>query len=297
MSNVDITALLRSRGFTVVSFRGSRTCVDIVARKGKKLLLVRVVGNVDSLREESVEEFARLARILRADPLIVGERTRYGEIPEGTILWRFGVPVLSPRTFEAFLEGELPKVGILRGKRVVAISGRLLREGRKRMNMSMEELARQVGVSKETIYRYERGGFGEEKIVQAIEKTLGVSIREPIRVEMRQEPPEKVSGPWARLKEIGVPIESFSKAPWDAAASMKERIILSMERGERSVVRLEKGLKVVEMGALVVEQKKELSVPTVRLGELLEVETPKEFMKLLREAKDESGTSFEENSS
>ncbi len=292
---MDVVGVLEARGYKVVSFRGSRTCVDLVARKGRRLLLIRVVGNVDSLREASVQEFARLARILRAEPLIVGQRTRYGEIPPDTVLWRFGVPVVSLQTFEAFLDGELPKVGILRGKRVVAISGERLRKGRKSLNMSMEELARRVGVSKETIYRYEKGGFGEEKIVREIERELGISIREPINISMRQEPPEEVSSPWSHLRSVGIEIESFSRAPWDAAAAVEKRVILSMEGGEKTIVRLKKGLKVVEMGALVVERERELPVPTVTLDDLLDVETPKEFIKLLKEAKDESGEPSEED--
>gem|GEM_PF-4305963 len=53
--NVVLTTFT-SRGFKIADYSDVRGCVDFVAVRGDEKYVVRVLSNVDALREESVEE-------------------------------------------------------------------------------------------------------------------------------------------------------------------------------------------------------------------------------------------------
>ena len=94
-----ITKILEGEGFVVVSYADTKSCVDLIARRGDELLLIRVLGNIDALREESAKEFLRLAAVLRAHPIIVGAHSKRGPLERGVVYRRYSIPAVSFETF------------------------------------------------------------------------------------------------------------------------------------------------------------------------------------------------------
>ena len=140
---------------------GCGGCFDLVAKKNALLLLVKVLENIDSLREEQAFELRKLAQMLSGLPLVIGHRIRNNaDIEDGVVYSRYEIPAISMLTLRNLLVHHLPPLIFAhRGGFKVKFDGELLREKRLERNLSMSDLAQGVGVSKRTIYEYERGNI------------------------------------------------------------------------------------------------------------------------------------------
>ncbi|HIQ31949.1 MAG TPA: transcriptional regulator [Methanothermococcus okinawensis] len=140
----------------MVSQTFGRSCFDILARKGNRKYLIKVLKNIDSLSYEQSRELLKLSRILGATPLIIGMRTRNLPMEDGVVYERHNIKAVTLRTFEAYLEGEPPIVYAGRGGFFVNIDGETLRTVREKLNISVGELAEYCNVSRKMIYKYEQ---------------------------------------------------------------------------------------------------------------------------------------------
>jgi len=131
---------------------------DVVARRDDLLLIVKVLSNVDAFSKDNAEEMKVLAEALQASPVLVGERSGSGEIEEGIVYSRFGVPIISPVTLSGFvLEGVPPFIFAAPGGLYVRLDSDLLKSIREERNISLGTLADVAGVSRRTIQMYEAG--------------------------------------------------------------------------------------------------------------------------------------------
>ncbi|MBD3190154.1 MAG: helix-turn-helix domain-containing protein, partial [Candidatus Heimdallarchaeota archaeon] len=151
---------------------GEGGCFDLVARKKQVLLLVKLLENIDSLREEYAFELRKLALMLTGFPLIIGQRIRSdSDIEDGVVYSRYEIPVISLETLRALLLQHLPPlVYASRGGLKVKFDGERLRQKRLERNLSLKDFAKKVGVSKRAIYEYERG-------------TIDVSLETALKIE------------------------------------------------------------------------------------------------------------------
>jgi putative transcriptional regulator len=151
---------------------GCGGCFDLVAKKDVFLLLVKLLINIDSLREEQAYELKKLALMLSASPLIIGKKIRKSnDIEDGVVYSRYDIPAISKDTLRNLLINHVPPlIYTHRGGYKVKVNGELLKEKRLEMGMSLNELARRVGVTKRAIYEYERG-------------TSDISVDTAIRIE------------------------------------------------------------------------------------------------------------------
>lgn len=138
---------------------GCGGCFDLVAKKKNVLLLIKVLENIDSLREDQAFELRKLSQMLSGLPLIIGLRIRNDvDIEDGIVYSRYDIPAISLDTLRNLLLNNLPPlVYAHRGGFKVKFDGDLLKEKRLEKSLSLNDLAREVGVSKRTIYEYERG--------------------------------------------------------------------------------------------------------------------------------------------
>ncbi len=284
-------AVLESQGFTVVSYTDAKGCVDFVARRGDDLILVRVLGNVDALREDSAHEFVRLAAVLRAYPVIVGTHTKRGPLEDGVIYWRYGIPVMTIETFSSALSGEYPLAEEFRGRRIVFVDPAELRRRREELGLTLHQLADLVGTTKESIYRYERGQPLQEAVALRLEKVLKTKLRigiNPFRVPEEKETPSERFPALSRYFRLSV----FRRTPWDAVAG--RTLILSEFRGNvyRRAELLRRGKSIVASYVALYaergERERVAGVPVLTREDLESVDSKKDVLRLLRE-KDEEG--------
>ncbi|MEA2070705.1 MAG: helix-turn-helix domain-containing protein [Asgard group archaeon] len=105
---------------------------------------------------------------------------------------RYNIPAVSLDTLRGLLIQQLPPlVYAYRGGFKVKLNGKLLRQKRLEANMSLSDLAQAVGVSKRTIYEYERDA-------------IDVSLETALRIEeFFDEPFTQAINLFDEMKQIG----------------------------------------------------------------------------------------------
>lgn len=268
-----------NRGYRIVDYTDVKGCVDFVAKSDSNVFVIRVLSNVDALREESVREFVRLAAAVHGTPLIVGERTKKGSLEDGVVYRRYGVSVVTPATLERILDGELPVFEEFKGKRVVYFDSGMFRAAREAAGLSQSELAVEVGTTKDSIYRYEHGFPASESTARKIIKVLGRDVISPVDLGYKG---------YVRSESI----MEFRRAPWDVFVSVRESLALSRARGilQRKINVLRRGAGVAhDLYAVIAREDTHVpkDVPVVTEEELAEVKKPDEIVKKVRDELDE----------
>ncbi|WXG43182.1 MAG: transcriptional regulator [Promethearchaeati archaeon SRVP18_Atabeyarchaeia-1] len=158
---IRVADLLRQARFQVSDIHGSRSaCFDIVARKSNVVLLLKVLSNIDSMQEKHAFQLKLLSYILSASMVLVGERTRKGKVEDDALYERHGIPAVSYNTLRAaLLRNIFPVVYATRGGFYVHLDGDRIRKEREKWSFSLGALAESLGVSRRSIYEYERNGM------------------------------------------------------------------------------------------------------------------------------------------
>lgn len=175
-------AILAKAGFDVSSALTIRgVCFDVVARLDQKVLIIKVLSNIDAFSKENAEEMKVLAEALSATPLVVGERSSSGALEPGIVYSRFNISIVSNETLaDLLLEEAPPFIFAAPGGLYVKLDGDLLKSIREDRSISLGALAETAGVSRRTIQMYESGMGAMIDAALRIEEYLGLPVIEPI---------------------------------------------------------------------------------------------------------------------
>ena len=291
-----ICSLLEERGFRTSTFMHMNSCFDIAARKGGILFLIKVYSNIDSIRPEQGFELKKLGNALNATAIIVGEKTKAFPLSEGIVYDRYDLPVVSPETFENFLNKELPTVRYFKGRNIVELDFDKLRESRKKLGLSQEELAEKVDITSESIHRYERGQPGSLEIAEKLEKQLNARLVKGIDIFGNRTFDEKIfesrldDEMLEKVRKLGLDIALFGHSPFEAYSGYEEPLFIS--RGERGVeiarkaVEMEKAGKVIRGRGVILASdfQKDIvgNTPVVSSDELSTMSRKKDLFELLK---------------
>ena len=180
----NVIAMLEDAGFLVSDRCAIRPkSFDVAARRGRDLLLLKVLANVDAFDDATGLEMRRLGEYLNATPVVVGLRTRDEELEPGVVYFRHGVPVLSPDTaMELFVEGMPPLIYAAPGGLYVNIDGEVLRDEREERDWSLGRLANELGVSRRTVSKYEGGMDASVEVATQLEELFDADLTSPVSV-------------------------------------------------------------------------------------------------------------------
>ncbi len=216
---------------------------DIIARKGERILIIKVLHNADSLRVEVAREMKILGHEFKASPMVIGMRSGTGPLLDGVVYSRHGIPVISLQTlYDIVIEGVNPMVYVAPGGFYVDIDGELLREIREKRGISLGELARVAGVTRKTIQLYEEGMSSTVDIALKLEEFLRAELIKPIDVfsfaDLSEEraPEEDIIFPdiYRRLVEMGYDVFLTVKCPFEAISKDERDLMLTgFEEKER----------------------------------------------------------------
>ena len=175
-------AILAKAGFDVSSALTIRgVCFDVVARLDQRVLIIKVLSNIDAFSKENAEEMKVLAEALSATPLVVGERSSSGALEPGIVYSRFNISIVSNETLaDLLLEEAPPFIFAAPGGLYVKLDGALLTSIREDRGISLGALAETAGVSRRTIQMYESGMGAMIDAALRIEEYLGLPVIEPI---------------------------------------------------------------------------------------------------------------------
>ncbi len=270
--------MLERTGYEHCSYFG---CFDIAAKKGRKMLLLKALSNVDSIQEEQANSLKTIAANLEATALIAGERTRRERLDEDVIYHRFDIPTISTRSLDNFLMEEAePMIASARGGLFAEIDSKLLREKRQSSGMTQSELARKAGTTKKTIYEHERANKKAPlEMAEALEKLLG-HVSSPLSFEAKRYPAE--SAPRGRFeisvsrhfRSIGFETASVYSAPFNIIAKNGGLLVLSeaeedVEKLERMVEDMMSFSRLARRPLIAVTREAaELEIPTIKERDL-----------------------------
>ena len=196
----NVTAMLEDAGFMVSDRCAIRPkSFDVAARRGEDVLLVKILGNIDAFDARTGAEMRRLGTYLNATPIVLGLRTRDEELDPGVVYFRNGVPVLSPDTaMDLFVEGVPPLIYAAPGGLYVNIDSEVLQDVRKDRDWSLGRLAKELGVSRRTVSKYEDGMDASVEVAAQLEDLFEAPLTAPVSVledggesvRSSEEPPE-----------------------------------------------------------------------------------------------------------
>ncbi|MEW6295693.1 MAG: helix-turn-helix domain-containing protein [Candidatus Diapherotrites archaeon] len=266
-----LVSFLNGKGFTVNSFFDYNSCFDLIAKRNNFTLIVKVYSNIDAVRPEQALELLKLGKTFNAMALVIGEKTRLGELKKGEIYERHSIPVMSFNTFSSVLDSFAPSVRHFKGKTIVELDYNKLREGRAKEDLSLEELARKVGITKESLYRFEHGHSTSIGTARKLEKALGVDLvleknlldsffqdqlerekRMPFDSMPKDESIEKIH-------YLGLDVFELQHSPFRAVGSKKEFLLIDKGKEKQELKKkalvLEKAKAVFDSHSLIITKK------------------------------------------
>ena len=155
----NVESLFEKSGFNLSQrCRVRPSCFDFAARRETQLVLVKVQPNIGNIYENDADELKSLARFFSGASLFVSERNRKKPLENDTVYSRYGVSIVTSRTLEDSISGDTrPLIEAGPGGYYVRIDGEAIRKKRIKKGFSIGKMAEILGVSRRTLYGYERG--------------------------------------------------------------------------------------------------------------------------------------------
>lgn len=233
-------SILARAGFDISSAINIRSiCFDIVGRRDRTLLIIKVLSNVDAFSRENSDEMKIMAEALDANPLLIGETSSSGLLEKGIVYTRFKIPIISNETLaEHLLEEVPPFIFAAPGGLYVKIDSDVLKELREERGISLGTLAETAGVSRRTIQMYEKGMGAMIDAALRLEDYLDTPIiqaLDPFEYHRDDTPSKHEIGAGGstgsqrldRLLNIGFAITPIIRGPFEA---------ISKDSGQNTVV-------------------------------------------------------------
>ncbi|MBD3310016.1 helix-turn-helix domain-containing protein [Candidatus Woesearchaeota archaeon] len=274
-------SLLR-KGYTIRSL--SKRCFDIIARKGTSILLIKMLEDADSISREYAEQMLRIGKYLSASPLIIAEKAGR-KLDDFVVYTRFNIYTLNILTFRNCIDNKLPFIKRDRAGLKAELIGTKVRQLREREGLSLNSLARKVGVSPRMISKYEDGS-SEITVCKALKMydLLGHEVFSKIDIFHTSTHPEDVNSSFTKkYHDLGFEATETRKVPFSIIARKQDEIILT-EIGDSPDPHAESLAKLIDADNLVIFRKKRPKhVPGLTKKEFLELEEAGELVRFIKE--------------
>jgi putative transcriptional regulator len=151
--------ILEKAGFKLSKRCSSRSsCFDLAAHKNEQLIFLKICADIGNTCLKDAAELQKISGCFSATPLIIGEKTRKRLLEDDTVYTRYDICVITPVTLkEMVLGGTYPLVEAGPGGYYIKLNGNLIKKRRQELGLSVGKLAEMVGISRRTLYGYERG--------------------------------------------------------------------------------------------------------------------------------------------
>ncbi|MBW2971300.1 helix-turn-helix domain-containing protein [Candidatus Woesearchaeota archaeon] len=278
----EVSVFLLKRGYTVKAMKSG--CFDILARK-EQILMLKVVQDANSVTSDMAEDMKKLAGFLAAVPLIVAEKAGH-ELADNIVYTRYDVYTMNTVTLMNCVKRRLPIIKSTQAGYTAQLCGDELHEQRVEHGMSLNELAKKLGVSARMITKYEKGE-SEVTLKKALKlyDLFGNGVFEHIDIfsSMLAKPGSGKTEISKKYLELGFEAADTRRAPFDVIAKKDKDIILT-EVGDKTSPHLLPWARLLEVDKLVIfKEKKPKNLPALSKDEFLEYEKSKELLKFLRE--------------
>jgi putative transcriptional regulator len=282
---------------------------DLVARRGETLLIIKVLSNIDGLSEDVANELHTVAYLLKATPLLVGEKNGMNDLEDDVVYFRFGIQTVTASTLKNHIISEVPvRAYAAPGGLYINLDQNKIRRLRQEKNISLGSFAHHVRVSRRTVRMYEDGMSARIDIADRIESmfeqsvTLPIDLLKPLGGEAKQLPfyqkeqeniKEFQREIFSLLQDIGYRVFPMDRCPFEALSKEKEKILLTcvQEYNKKLAEKahfLSSISRIIEKHAVVftdkdVERKNVEGTPIIVKKELKKLHDPEEVFTLILE--------------
>jgi putative transcriptional regulator len=282
---------------------------DLVARHGETLIILKVLSNIDGLSEDVAQELQAVSYLLKATPLLIGEKNGINTLEDDVVYFRFGIQTVTVATLRNHLLEKLPvRAYAAPGGLYVNLDQEKIRRLRQEKNISLGSFAHHVHVSRRTVRMYEDGMSARIDIAARIEEMFEqtvitpIDLLKPLLMETKQLPlfkkdpgttQELRSEIFTLLQNIGYRVIPMDRCPFEALSKEKEKILLTCVQ-EYNKKLAEKAhfissiSKITEKHAVVftdkdVEKKSLEGTPIIGKKELRKIHDPEDVFTLILE--------------
>jgi putative transcriptional regulator len=292
----EVTSALEEVGYHVIDCVGLRSCFDLIAKRDR-LLFIKVLANVDGLTRKACADLQHAASVTSAIPIVVGDHTKAAKLLDSVVYERYGVRVVNLETLKEVTHEKPPSVYSVRGNYCIRIDHSLLVRMRHRLELSQQELADNLGVSKQTVHRYEFSGRMSREVADKLMRFLEDDISLPEDIfsqpaagasdESESNATSLKHQVLAKFRDLGFHAD-LTHAPFDIVAveAGHERIFTAVTDDPRRLsMRLALMQRVCELvggyGVCVSNRGEDESVPIIRPRDLWRIRDPEELFDLI----------------
>jgi putative transcriptional regulator len=177
--------VLKEAGFKVSEKCCCRpSCFDYAARKGENVIFIKFQHEIDNFSQTDSEELKVISKCVSATSVLVSEKTREKPLEDDTVYSRYNVLAVTPKTFENIVLRNIhPLIQAGPGGYYVEINWEAVKRRRQELGLSVGEMAEMVGISRRTLYGYERG-MAKASVTAAYNLiyTLGIPVAKSINI-------------------------------------------------------------------------------------------------------------------
>ena len=302
-------SFLKNSGFNVSTFFDSNSCFDLIAKRKDLNLVIKVYSNIDGFRKEQAEELQKISQAFSAVVLLIGEKTKAFELKKGIVYERHSVPSMNYQTFVSIFDTAVPSMKYFKGKTIVELDSKELREKRDELDLTLEELAEKTGITKESLYRLEHGFKTSLETAKKLERLLKADlILEKNLLEEfasaqnfsekfdQKDASHKVfdetfdDSSLEKIHSLGLDLIEFKHAPFKAFGTQKEYLLIDKGKEKKDLQKkalaLEKTKAVFDSHSLIITKKfslqKIFSTPIIEEQELESYSKAKEFLSEIK---------------
>ncbi len=276
----ELSLFLLKQGFLVKTTRG---CLDVLARKGSLVLLLKILKDANSIVKEHAIAMRNSASLLSASPLIIVEDERFSD---GVVYTRFGICAVTFSTLARALGDVMPYIASERAGLTVRIIGACLHELRQQSEISLKMISEHLGISPRMVLKYEQESADVSlHRVSRLYDLFGSRIFRGINIfDQHVEPGERnPSGVSLKYEELGFTARETERAPFDVVARSHDKIILTNvgDRWHRDLTAIADLLEVDEL--IIFDHKRPKDIAAIHKQEFMGLERARDLFKILHE--------------
>ena len=191
----------RNAGYTLSDNNINSSSFDFIAKKhdmhtpfDTKKMIIRVLAELDLFKIHTSQDLRLIAKLIQGNPLLIAKFATGKRINPSTLYTRHEVPAISVQTLKTFLQDEVsikgPKISKYthRGGIFVNLSTSRFIERRKQLGLDISLLAEKLGISRQSLYKYEKGD-SKPKLdsYSRIIEIMGVDLDHPVDIFEKSE--------------------------------------------------------------------------------------------------------------
>jgi predicted transcriptional regulator len=170
---------IRSNAFDFIAQRKNPIKTGNNARK----IVTKILVDLDLFKKQASIELQLISKLISGFPLLVAQSAAGKNMDEAALYRRHDISAISLDTLKMYLRYEKISKYAGRGGIYVKISKDELKKRRKLLKLDLTFLARKIGLSRHSLYKYEKGeSLPKIENYKLLTKVLGDNLDEPIEV-------------------------------------------------------------------------------------------------------------------